>query len=98
MVTLIGIPLGLIMLALYLVSLYVSKVIVGFGIGLWILNRLNAEKKFTGNLLWPLVVGLILYVIITQLPLVGWIFGLLGMIWALGAAFVVKRETLRGLR
>jgi len=96
--TLIGIPIALILLALYLIILYISKVFVGFTLGLWVLNYMNKDKKYNGNLMWPFILGMILLVLIINLPLIGWVIGLLAGMWGIGAFLKVKKETFREYR
>ncbi len=97
-ITLIGIPLALIITFLYIISLYFAKVMVGFTVGLFVLDRLNKEKKYKGSLIWPLVIGLLIFVVLTSLPLVGWLIKLILIIWALGAILQFKKQALKEYR
>ncbi len=98
MFTVIGIPLALMILPLYLISLYLSKVLVGLSIGLLIISNLTKDKKRQGSLVWPLVLGLVVLVIIGSLPVIGWIVRLVAMCWALGALIQVKKDILKEYR
>lgn len=97
MITIIGIPLALIIIPLYLIGLYVAKVLAGFALGLLLLNKL-VKEKYKGSLVWPLVFGLIILIVITSIPIFGWLIKLLLIWWALGAAIKIKKETLQEYR
>jgi len=99
MLTVIGLPLGLILIPVYFIALYLSEVLVGFVIGLILFDKLNKkEKKYKGSLIWPLVIGLLIFVVITSLPLIGWLIKLVLILWALGAAITVKKGLLKEYR
>lgn len=95
--TIIGFPLALIIVPLYLISLYVSKIFAGFAIGLGLFNKL-AKEKYKGHLFWPLAVGLVILILITSIPIFGWLVKLLLVLWALGAVLQVKKEILKEYR
>ncbi len=90
--TVIGLPLAMIALPVFLISLYISKIFAGFVIGLFIMNKLSKEK-YKGSLVWPLVLGLLVVVIVTSVPLFGWVVKLFLIWWAMGAILVIKKET-----
>lgn len=92
-ITIIGIPLALIVLALYSIALYISKIFVGIVIGQKVLKWWR--KKQEVSLVWAMILGVILFSIIINIPFIGWIFGFLGVCWALGAMIQVKKETLK---
>ncbi|OGY45159.1 MAG: hypothetical protein A3A24_03255 [Candidatus Buchananbacteria bacterium RIFCSPLOWO2_01_FULL_46_12] len=91
--TVIGIPLALIILPLYLIGLCLSKVIAGLAIGILLVDQLS-HKKYSGSLIVPLAVGLLVLTILSSLPIVGWLVCLLTMLWALGAMLQVKKDTI----
>ena len=97
LLTIIGIPLALMMVPVYLILIYLSKVVAGFVLGLWLLNKLTANK-YTGSLIWPLVLGLLVLLVVASLPLVGWLIGLVFVWWSLGGLIQVKKETLKDYR
>lgn len=85
MITIIGFPLALILIPIFLIMLYLAKVIAGFTIGLYVFDYLNKEKKYKGNLIWPMVAGLAILVFITSLPWLGFIIKAILVWWAFGA-------------
>ena len=76
MITLIGFPLGLLTVLLWLVTLYAAGIVIAGYIGRMILP--NRE-----SITLPLLLGLTLLVVVTNLPLIGgpiqMIAGLLGL-------------------
>jgi len=92
-ITVIGIPLALIVLASYLIALYVTKVFIGIALGQKLLKWWS--KKQEVSLVWAMISGVILFSILTNLPFVGWIIGLLGICWALGAMIQIKKQILK---
>ncbi|MFA6322154.1 MAG: polymer-forming cytoskeletal protein [Candidatus Buchananbacteria bacterium] len=98
MITIIGFPLALILLPLYFILLYVSKVIVGFVIGLYLLDYFSPAKKYKGNLLWPMILGLALIVCIASLPIIGSLIKMVLVWWALGALISTQKNLLNDLK
>ncbi len=82
MITVIGIPLGLIVLFAYIVILYISKIFVGLAIGRRIVTY---AKKEISSPYWHLVVGLIVIAFATRIPLVGFLISLIVILAGLGA-------------
>lgn len=81
-VTLIGLPAGLVIAAVWALSLYVSKIVVAHFLG----NALLRPKQHdVRSMLLPLLAGLVLVLIAVSLPYVGWVINLLLVIIGLGA-------------
>lgn len=96
--TIIGMPLAVILMIGFIISIYLAKILVGFGIGLWLFNKIKGESKYRGSLIWPMVVGLIIMMIIGMIPVIGWAIKFLTVLWALGALLIVKKDILREYR
>jgi cytoskeletal protein CcmA (bactofilin family) len=92
--TVVGIPLALIILAIYAIFLYVSKVVGALIFGKLILDGLKVKSRAAIDLL----IGLIALTLIAFIPFVGWLFGLLILIWALGGWFKIRKELLEGMK
>ncbi len=76
-----------------LVTSFLTKIVVAWLGGKMIFNSLSpalVENKF-----WPLVLGVIIVALITSLPLVGWLFGLIIMFLGLGALWIWGRESMQ---
>ena len=81
-VTLIGLPAGLVIAAVWALSLYVSKIVVAHFLG----NALLRPQPLgVRSLLLPLLAGLVVVLIAVSLPYVGWVINLLLVIIGLGA-------------
>ena len=98
MITIIGLPLGLMIIPLYIIALYISKVIAALVIGSLLLDRLTKSNKAKGSLIWPLILGLLIFVIVTSIPIIGWVVKLILVLWALGAVVQIKKDILREFR
>ena len=72
----------------FLVS-YGSKVVVAYMVGSWILSKIAPSAK--GRNYWAIVIGVILYVILSSIPFVGWIFALAATIIGMGAMWLAYR-------
>lgn len=73
-----------------LVTAFLTKIVVAWLGGKWILGRFNpslAEHK-----VWPLVLGAVIIALLVKLPLIGWLIGLLVMFLGLGALWLWGRE------
>lgn len=70
----IGIPLGLILLALYLITNYISKIILSLFITYWLKNKYDwsSSQEF-----WIFLLGMIILTILDLIPMVGWFFSLI---------------------
>ena len=97
MITIIGLPLALMIISMFFIGLYVSNVLAGFALGLFVVDRFGG-KKTSSNLIWPLVIGLIIFIILSSIPFVGWLIKIILIWWALGALMKVKMEILKNLR
>ena len=89
LVTIVGIPLAFILLVAFAIELYLAKIFVSLVIGQKILKFLG-QKAGNG---WSLVLGLIVFMIVTMVPIIGWIVALIVLLLGLGAIVLQKRET-----
>jgi cytoskeletal protein CcmA (bactofilin family) len=88
MMTLIGIPLGLLVWTLYLWMLYFTQLTLGVFLG----HRLfGIEEKKGGNLFWAFTVGLIIVQALTFIPYVRFLVVLAGLIFGMGAILLVLK-------
>ena len=90
-ITLIGIPLSIIILALWFIALYLSKIIIGILVGRGILEKLLPKKN--KSLIWAMIIGVIIVWMITSLPLIGWLFCLTAIWWALGGMWLYYKKS-----
>ncbi len=65
---------------------YVAQVVVSYLAGRWIVARLRPGQE--PGRIWPFVIGLILFVILTAIPILGGLIGLIVALLGLGALWV----------
>ncbi|MEJ2262660.1 MAG: hypothetical protein P8X95_04400 [Anaerolineales bacterium] len=80
--------LGLGVSVFWLSIAYVSKLIVALLVGRLLLKAL-APRYAEGNL-WPLLLGVILYVVVASIPYLGWVVATLVTFFGLGALGVIS--------
>lgn len=80
---------GLSLAAFSLIVSYISKLVVAFFIGKWLLERLFPKAKRN---IWPLLVGVLLYVLICSIPWLGWVIGVIATLMGLGAIWLAFRD------
>jgi hypothetical protein len=71
----------------------ISQIIVGYLCGRLILARL--KPQWAESRIWPLVLGLAMIVVLTAIPWIGWVFGVLTVLLGLGALWMLGREALQ---
>jgi cytoskeletal protein CcmA (bactofilin family) len=92
--TVVGIPLGLLLLALYLMSLYVARIYVMVWAG-HLLLAWSGKPIHPG---WAFVSGLVLYAVLGLVPIVGTFVSLSAFLFGMGAIVLAKQELYRSLR
>ena len=81
-VTIIGLPAGLVIAAVWALGLYVSKIVVAHFLGH---TLLRPKQQGPRSLVLPLLLGLVLVLVAVSLPYVGWVINLLLVVLGLGA-------------
>jgi cytoskeletal protein CcmA (bactofilin family) len=92
--TVVGIPLALILLASYLITLYLARIYAIFCAGIYVFERLG-KTIHEG---WAFVIGLIIYFVITLIPIIGGIITFFVLLFGLGSAVLTKIELYQTLR
>jgi cytoskeletal protein CcmA (bactofilin family) len=69
---------------------YVTKIVVSFLGGRLILASLKPD--WAEGRIWPLVVGVVLFVIVTAIPILGWLVNLAVVLLGLGALWLLGRD------
>jgi len=78
------IPMNFVILPAYLIGLYLGKLLAGFAIG-YILLKGIFNKEISAWISYP--VGLIVLVILSFIPYIGWLLMLMARFWGFGAFF-----------
>lgn len=95
LVTVIGMPIGLLLLTLFLWILYLSQLSLGVVLG----NRLFTLEGRTGwSLFWRLAVGVIIIQALTFIPYVRFFVNLASIIFGLGAILLMMKAGMRAYR
>lgn len=94
LITVIGIPVAFVLAFILMTLLCLAKIFVAFAIGQILLKLiLNSTNK-----IWAFVLGLIIYFLLTAVPIFGWIISILAALIGLGAILTEKRNIYRLLR
>jgi len=91
-ITIIGLPLGLITLALYSIGIYLTQLFVGLLIGQLIIGAYKGVVETRGALVGALALGLAILRFLMLIPFVGFFFGLATVLFGLGAILVSERK------
>ncbi len=94
LITVLGIPIALILLVTFLIIVYLVKIFVSILVGQKILRNFGAKAGSN----WALLLGLVIYGIVTLIPIIGPVVSLLVVIFGLGAVFLEERDFYRQLR
>ncbi|MDP3995621.1 MAG: hypothetical protein Q8P78_03335 [bacterium] len=98
MLTIIGVPLGLLLGAGYIVSLYLAQILAGLVIGTYVLGAIRGrEHAQKSSLLLIMVIGVSVLWLITGIPAIGGIIKLVAIIWGLGMMVTLKFWAMRTL-
>jgi cytoskeletal protein CcmA (bactofilin family) len=89
LITIIGIPISLIVFAMYFIYLYVAKFIVLIWAGKYFSKKL--DKKM--NPYWTFILGLVVYTVVTFIPIVGGLTRFFTLLFGLGALVIASRES-----
>jgi cytoskeletal protein CcmA (bactofilin family) len=92
LVTIIGIPLGLFTLAMFLWIIYLSQL----SLGVVLAHRLfHIEEKTGWQLLWGIAAGLLVIQVLTLIPYVGTLINLGGLFFGFGAILLILKKDLQ---
>jgi hypothetical protein len=87
LVTVLGLPIGLMAIALYLVAIFLVRVFFIMWLGRALLSWGGREVR-NG---WALVAGVVVYSVATLIPFVGGGVALLAIVFGLGASLLADR-------
>ena len=82
MITVIGLPLALIIMATWVAMLYIAKVMAAWLVGKWLKDKLFTNYKWSA--ISVLALGVFIYVIISKIPVIGWLAVFILFLWAWG--------------
>jgi len=91
-----GLTMALLVFFFSIAVTYVTKVVVSFLGGRLILARLQPD--WAEGRIWPLVVGVVLFIVITAIPILGWLVNLIVVLLGLGVLWLLGRDIYRQRR
>lgn len=83
LVTVVGVPVGIILGIAYGVAIYLSKIVVASAFGFWMAKKYKWATMHKG--VWPVLLALIVLAVLTNIPYVNFLAGLLIVLAGLGA-------------
>lgn len=90
-ILLIGIAVIILSLALFgILAMYVSKFVLAYWAGGFLLNKVKFADK--NREAWSLIAGIILYIILSAIPVFGWIMGVLVSFIGIGAIWYTLQK------
>ena len=92
-ITVIGLPLALILSALYAITLFLTKIFVGVYLGEKIIRLFN--KKIEIPLIWSMILGVIIIYLLCLIPYIGWLAKLIVVLWGLGVLMAIVKKDLK---
>ncbi|MCS6327190.1 MAG: hypothetical protein H8K06_08910 [Nitrospira sp.] len=93
-VTLLALPGGVVLLAMYGVTVYLARIYTMMYIG----QRLLRHRDESSSLAKPFMVGLVVYSLLSLVPVVGGLVTLGAVLFGLGALLITKKDLIVGLR
>jgi cytoskeletal protein CcmA (bactofilin family) len=90
MLTIIGLPLGIIVFLLYLIIWYLGPVLVGLTIGGKMVGAFKKER--TGPMVGGLLLGLIILRLLSFIPGFGWLIQFLVILFGMGALILSRKS------
>lgn len=99
--TLIGIPLSIFLFILYVLSFYISQIFVSIWLGGVLLERFSSKPKLTivnkNYLFWCLVVGVIVWRLLVQIPIVGELFIIFAFIVTISSLVYIYKSNIKSV-
>ncbi len=90
-ITIVGIPIGLIILALWLMAIYLAQIPVGLFIGSWIINHFRTiDKKII--MITAFALGLIILRLLKMIPHIGFSINIAIIVFGIGATIVSEKK------
>ena len=82
LITVLGVPVALILLVVYVIAIYVTKAYVGYWLGDWLLHLARGVRT---HWFWGLLLGVVLISLVALIPYLGFLVRLAVVLFGLGA-------------
>jgi hypothetical protein len=89
--SIIGIPLAFMLLAIWAIALAAGKIITGVMVGRKLLERLLISKEI--SLVWSMIVGVTVLMFLSSLPFIGFIFSVIAVFWGVGGIYLYFKKS-----
>lgn len=93
--TVIGWALATILLLLYVAALILPVIFVSTCFGDWLLKKVTKRHWRGVSLYWSMLLGVFIFVLVSSIPVLGWIVGCLAVATGLGAAIAFEKKEFR---
>lgn len=90
----IGLPLGIIVLALYLICLYLSSIVFGIFIGRSFFGLFRPDT----STYWALLLGIVILFLLGLIPYAGWVIGFIVLLFGFGAIILATHRKRKELK
>ena len=77
-------------LAFFIATAFITKIVVSYFVGRLILERFKSDGSL--SMYWSFILGVVIFVILTAIPYIGWLINLLVIIFGLGALFLLIKD------
>ncbi|MCX6792430.1 MAG: polymer-forming cytoskeletal protein [Candidatus Falkowbacteria bacterium] len=91
MITMIGLPIGLTLLALWILLMYPAKILVAIMLGRKITDKCRLLKRYKGSLIASMIFGIIVAWLIFSIPVIGWFLSFVAILWGMGGVWRYAR-------
>lgn len=91
-ITIVGLPVGLIALALWGIAIYLAQIPVGLFLGQWIISHFRDIEDTRGIMIGALAIGLIILKLLSLIPYLGFFIGLAVILFGLGSVIAAIRR------
>lgn len=88
LITIFGIPIAAIILIVYLIEIYLTKIFVSLALGEYLAKRF----KWKISIGWIYLLGLVIFFILSSIPVLGALISLSGLLLGLGAILIYKQK------
>lgn len=96
-ITVIGVPFGAIILLLMILGSILAWVLAGAFIGSWLLKMFKRSSDYEVDW-WTVVIGIVVFSLVSLIPFVGWLVGFLAFLIAFGAVFTSAYQGAKKIR
>lgn len=91
LITIIGIPISIFLVFVYIVVLYISKIFVGTIAGIYLIERAWPKMEEKKKFVWSVLLGTLIIFVLICIPFIGGIIGFLSTLLVMGALWAERK-------